>query len=225
MTLTLIVLLSVLFVATHLGMSHGPIRRGLVDGIGEWPFRGLYSLVSFLTLGPAAVLWWQNRHLGGVLWELPFWGERIVAAVLVFLALFLLFQLLATPSPAGMMPAKSEARGVLRITRHPMNMGLALWGLAHVLANGTVGDVAFFGSFVAVGVLGPYHQDSRLKRGRGESYVEFCRQTSVLPFGAILRGRNRLALDELSFPLAVISTALFAALLIFHGRFFGGELF
>jgi uncharacterized membrane protein len=225
MTLSLIVLFSVLFVVTHLGLSHDPIRRGLVDTIGEWPFRGLYSLVSFLTLGPAAVLWWQNRHLGAVLWELPFWTERIIAGMLVFFGLFLLFQLLATPSPASMMPAKAEARGILRVTRHPMNMGLAFWGLAHLLANGTVGDVAFFGSFVVVGIIGPYHLDARHKRNKGEEFTEFCKQTSVLPFGAILRGRNRLALDELSFPLALISTAAFVALLLFHSRFFGGELY
>jgi uncharacterized membrane protein len=225
MTLSLIVLFSVLFVVTHLGLSHDPIRRGLVDTIGEWPFRGLYSLVSFLTLGPAAVLWWQNRHLGAVLWELPFWTERIIAGVLVFFGLFLLFQLLATPSPASMMPAKAEARGILRVTRHPMNMGLAFWGLAHLLANGTVGDVAFFGSFVVVGIIGPYHLDARHKRNKGEEFTEFCKQTSVLPFGAILRGRNRLALDELSFPLALISMAAFVALLFFHSRFFGGELY
>jgi uncharacterized membrane protein len=225
MTLTLIVLFSVLFVVTHIGLSHDPIRSRLVEKIGEWPFRGLYSVVSFLTLGPAAVLWWQNRHLGAVLWELPFWGERIIAAALVFFGFVLLFQLLATPSPASMMPAKAEARGILRVTRHPMNMGLALWGLAHLLANGTVGDVAFFGSFVAVGLIGPYHLDARHKRNKGEEFAEFCKQTSVLPFGAILRRRNRLALDELSFPLALISTAVFIALLFFHGRIFGGEVF
>jgi uncharacterized membrane protein len=224
MILTLIVVFSILFMLTHIGLSHGEIRQGLVDKLGQWPFRGLYTLVSIGTLGPAAVLWWQNRHLGPVLWELPFWPERIVAAALVLFALLLFFQSLATPSPAGMAPAKTQARGVLRITRHPMNMAFALWGLAHLLANGTVGDVAFFGTFVVVGVLGAYHMDARIKRSRGEPFAEFCRQTSVLPFGAIVRGRNRLAADELSFPLAVIGVAVFIALGVFHSRFFGGEI-
>ncbi|MEJ2582546.1 MAG: NnrU family protein, partial [Acidobacteriota bacterium] len=74
-------------------------------------------------------------------------------------------------------------------------------------------------------IIGPYHLDARHKRNKGEEFTEFCKQTSVLPFGAILRGRNRLALDELSFPLALISTAAFVALLLFHSRFFGGELY
>jgi len=225
MILILIIVFSALFVVTHLGLSHGAVRQGLVDKLGLWSFRGLYSLISFLTLGPAAVLWWQNRHLGPVLWELPWWPERIIAALLVLFGLLLFFQSLATPSPASMAPAKNEARGVLRITRHPMNMALALWGLAHLLANGTLGDVVFFGSFVIVGVVGAYHMDARLKREKGDEFRAFCKQTSVLPFGAILRGRNRLAVDELSFPLAVIGIAVFVALTFFHHRFFGGEIF
>jgi len=225
MTLTLIVLFSVLFAVTHLVLSHGSIREGFVQKMGQWPFRGLYSLIAFLTLGPAAVLWWQNRHLGAVLWELPFWPERIIAGLLVLFGFFLFFQSLATPSPAGMAPAKDEARGILRVTRQPMNMAFALWGLAHLLANGTVGDVAFFGSFVVVGVVGAYHQDIRLKKSKGEVFTEFCRETSVLPFSAILRGRNRLAIDELSFPLALITVVVFVALTFFHSHFFGGELF
>jgi uncharacterized membrane protein len=225
MTLTLIVMFSALFVVTHLVLSHDTIREAGVKSIGQWPFRGLYSLIAFLTLGPAAVLWWQNRHLGAVLWELPIWPVRVLAAVIMFFALQLLLLSMATPSPASLAPAKIEARGILRVTRHPMNIGLAMWGLAHLLGNGTVGDIAFFGSFVVVGVIGPYHLDTRYKRSKGEEFKEFCQQTSVLPFGAILRGRNRLVLDELSFPLAVIAVVLFAVLTIFHSRFFGGQLF
>jgi uncharacterized membrane protein len=225
MILTLIVVFSALFVATHLVLSHGAIRENLVAKLGEWPFRGLYSVVSFLTLGPAAVLWWQNRHLGPVLWELNPWVERGIALVLMLFAIQLLVLMLANPSPASMMPGDNEPRGIIRITRHPMNMGLALFGLSHLLANGAVADIAFFGSFFVLGVAGPFHMDARLTKKRGESFAEFCRQTSVIPFVAIARGRTTFRAEEISFPLFVIGIVIFVALVIFHGRLFGADIF
>lgn len=225
MILTLIVVFSALFVVTHLGLSHGAIRESLVAKLGQWPFRGLYSAVSFLTLGPAAVLWWQNRHLGPVLWQLDPWVERGVGLVLMLFAIELLVLMLGNPSPASMMPGNNEPRGILRVTRHPMNMGLALFGLAHMLANGTVGDLAFFGMFFVVGVVGPFHMDARLKEQRGEGFAEFCRKTSVIPFVAIARGRTTFSPEEISFPLFVIGVAAYVALVIFHGRLFGADIF
>ena len=52
-------------------------------------------------------------------------------------------------------------KGVLRITRHPLFAGLALWGLAHVLVNGFLSDVVFFGGFPLFSLLGGAHQDAR----------------------------------------------------------------
>ncbi len=225
MILILIVVFSALFVLTHLLMSHGAIRENLVARLGQWPFRGLYSVISFLTLGPAAVLWWQNRHLGPVLWQLNPWVERGIALVLMLSAIELIALSLANPSPASMLPGSNEPRGVLRITRHPMNMGLALFGLAHLLANGAVGDVAFFGSFFVLGTAGPFHLDARLKKQRGEGFAEFCRQTSVFPFVAIARGRTAFRADEIAFPLFLIGVVVFVAVVIFHGRFFGADIF
>jgi uncharacterized membrane protein len=225
MVLTLIVVFSALFVVTHFGLSHGAIRENLVAKLGEWPFRGLYSLVSFLTFGPAAVLWWQNRHLGPVLWELNPWVERGIALVLMLVAIQLLVLMLANPSPASMMPGNNEPHGILRVTRHPMNMGLALFGIAHLAANGALGDVAFFSMFVLVGLFGPFHMDARLKKKRGEGFAEFCRKTSVIPFVAIARGRTAFKPEEISFPLFLVGVVLYVVLVIFHGRFFGADLF
>ena len=225
MILILIVVFSALFVVTHLLMSHGAIRENLVAKLGQWPFRGVYSVVSFLTLGPAAVLWWQNRHLGPVLWEFNPWVERGIALVLMLVAVEFLALMLADPSPASMLPGSKEPRGILRVTRHPMNMGLALFGLAHLLANGTVGDIAFFGSFFVLGVVGPFQMDARLKKTRGEAYVEFCRQTSVIPFVAIARGRTTFRADEISFPLFLIGVIVYVILVVFHGKFFGSGIF
>jgi uncharacterized membrane protein len=225
MILTLIIVFSALFVVTHLGLSHGAIRENLVAKLGTWPFRGLYSAISIVTLTTAAVLWWQNRHLGPVLWELPYWVERGIALVLMLFAIEFLVLMLANPSPASMLPGNTEPRGILRVTRHPMNMGLVLFGLTHLLANGTVGDVAFFGSLVIVGVAGPFHQDARLKKQRGETFAEFCRQTSVIPFVAILRGRTSFRADEISFPLFLIAVVVYVVLVIYHGRLFGADIF
>ena len=225
MILILIVVFSLGFVLSHMLLSHGEIRASLVAKMGQWPFRGFYSLVSFLTLGPAAVLWWQNRHLGPVLWEFNPWVERGIALVLMLFAIELIVLMLANPSPASMLPGNNEPRGILRITRHPMNMGLALFGLAHMIANGTVGDLAFFGSFFIVGIVGPFHLDARLKKQRGEGFAEFCRQTSVIPFVAIARGRTKFRADEISVPLFLIGVIVFVALVIFHGRLFGADIF
>ena len=51
----------VAFVGLHFMMSH-PLRAGLVGRLGENGFLGVYSLVSFATLGwaiAAFVGWWQ----------------------------------------------------------------------------------------------------------------------------------------------------------------------
>lgn len=221
MALILVVGLSFLFVATHFGLSHGRIRQGLVEKLGEWPFRGLYSVVSVLTLGGAAVVLWGHRGIGPVLWQLSRPLAAVVALVLMFLAFEFLALSLATPSPTGMMPAQPEARGVLRITRHPMNLGFACFGLAHALAKGTLGDASFFGAIFVVGFLGAYHQDRRKTREAAAGFQEFRAQTSVLPFAAILTGKNRLAPRELSLPLLVLGALGFAAVAVFHGSLFG----
>jgi len=88
-----------------------------------------------------------------------------------------------------------------------------------------VGDVAFFSTFVLIGVIGPFHMDARLKKERGEPFIEFCRQTSVIPFVAIIRGRTKFRPEEISFPLFLIGVIVYVTLVIFHGRFFGADIF
>lgn len=223
-TLNWLIVLSLLFPITHLVLSHRPLRGGLIKVMGEWPFRGLYSLISFATLGGAGYLFWHNMHTGPLLWELPGWLQLIFTGPLMLLALLLLLTSLATPSPAGMMPVAMEVRGVLRITRHPMNIGIGCFGLAHVMANGWLGDVTFFGSLAALGLLGPFHQDRRKAAELGESFQQLQEQTSIIPFAAILAGRTKLVLSELKLPLVLIAVALFVVLLIFHGTLFGIDI-
>ena len=220
--LILIVTFSLLFPATHMLLSHGRIRETLVRVLGgEWRFRGVYTLVSFLTFFPLVFLWWPNRQLGPQLWELPVWLERAISLPLMLLAVVLFVMMLAAPSPASMRPGAPVARGILSVTRHPMNMAFACFGIAHVAANGYLGDVFFFGQFAVLGLAGAFHQDARLARTRDESFREFMAATSVLPFAAILQGRQRLAGDRRTLTALLVAIAVLVALVLIHHKLFG----
>ena len=220
MSLFILILLSGLFVVTHIGMSSDPYRKRMVDKLGEWGFKIVYSLVSFATLGGAIVIYAGHKSLGPVLWKTSVWAYPLV--YLIMLIGFLLFFLsLVTPSPTGMMPAKSEARGVLRITRHPMNMGFACFGLAHLLANAALGDIFFFGSIFVTGFAGAYHQDRRKAQERGDDFQLFQSQTSILPFAALVQGKTRLDAGEFSKPLLIAAMAAYVAAILLHKKLFG----
>jgi len=218
--LFLLLLLSVLFAVTHLGMSHDPYRARMVARLGPQGFRAVYSLVSLVTLGGAVWVFATHRGMGPLLWTLPGWMLPLVY-LLMLLSFLLLALSVATPSPTGMLSNSMEARGVLRVTRHPMNMGFACFALAHLLANGALGDVFFFGSIFLVGFAGAYHQDRRKALEHGEPFRAFQDQTGVLPFAAILRARTRLDLAELSRPLLVAAVAAYLALILLHKTLFG----
>lgn len=220
MVLAMLILMSVLFAVTHIGMSHDPIRARLVERLGPMGFQGVYTIVSFITFGGAIWIFAGHRKTGPVLWTLHEWLYPVV--YLLMLAAFLLLVLsMRNPSPAGMIAGKMEARGILRITRHPMNMGLACFAMAHMIANGSLGDLFFFGSIFVVGFFGPYHQDRRKVREKGEAYVAFQNQTSVLPFAAIVQGKTRLETMELSVPFVVIAVLAFLSAILFHEDLFG----
>ncbi len=221
MALLAVALLSVLFAATHIGLSHGRIREGLVKRLGDLGFRAVYSLISIVTLvGAIAVFWRFGGAMGKELWEPSFW-LLVPVYPLVLLSFALLFLMLANPSPTGMVPASMEPRGVLRITRHPMNMGIAAFALGHMMANSRPGELFLFGSLFVVGFFGAYHQDRRKAAEKGEEFKAFRERTSVPPFAALIRGKTRLEPGEFSAVLLGLAVLAFVAMLFLHARIFG----
>ncbi len=225
MLLSLIIAFSLAFAFSHIVLCAEPLRTELVEKMGSMGFRVVYSFISIGTFAPAAVLAFTNRHLGPVLFVLPRWAELTIALILMFGAVQLIVLSLATPSPVSLIPAKAEARGILRITRHPMNMGWVAFGLAHIAANGTLSDVVFFGTcFVFVGLIGAFHMDSRKRRQGGDQIDAFFKETSVIPFAAILLRRQRVVLTELAWPMIILGILMWAALVFYHGQLFGAPL-
>ena len=216
----------ILFAGTHIIGSSVPVRTRLILALGLRGFKGFYTLVALATFIPLTYVYFTNKHAGTALF-VPGGGMRLVAQGLMLLAFVALAQGVATPSPlstqaemTGAVP--DRARGIQRITRHPQNLGFSLFGLAHCLANPNVADWLFFGGFVVYALVSAVHQDRRVRAVGPAAARQFQEQTSLVPFGAIVSGRQRLALREFSQTALWASVLLFIVVRIFHGRIFGG---
>jgi uncharacterized membrane protein len=223
-----IALWSTLFVVSHLLISSQTIRSRLVNRMGELPFRGLYSLVAFGTLIPLVMTFIGHKHAGAMLWYLrDFRTARSLTWLLMFAALIMLAASLISPSPGaiGARPSDSAGgvHGMLKLTRHPGHVAFSLFGFAHMLMNGWVGDVIFFGTFPALGILGGLHQDRRKLREMGESYRRFVEQTSFFPGAALASGRQHWSLADMPWVAIGIGSAIAVILVMFHPYLFGGS--
>lgn len=209
------------FAGSHLALSSRSTRRALIERFGAGPFAGLYSLVALITFVPLVWTYWQSRHDGPLLWSLRTTAWAVpLTLFLAALGIALVSASFAQPSVTGMDPrAQTRSHGITRITRHPLFVGLAIWGLAHTLVNGFLADVLFFGGFTAFGFLGAAHQDLRKQRDDSRLTV-FYTETSVFPFAAIAAGRNRLELSELPWPALAVGIAIAALLYLLHPMLF-----
>jgi uncharacterized membrane protein len=220
---------SLFFLLIHFGISGTRLRTALVARIGDGAYQGLFSLGSI-----AGLIWmiYAYRHAPSIpLWMAPR-GSRPLAYAVVLIGFLLAVIGLTTPSPTqvgGETRLKDGAdpvRGILRVTRHPFLSGVALWALAHLAMNGDLASLVLFGSLLLLAVGGPASIDAKRARALGERWVPFAQATSVVPFAAILGGRNSLyaALSEIGLWRPLVTLGVFVLLFHFHGRFFGSPL-
>jgi uncharacterized membrane protein len=219
------VLASVAFVASHIGLSTAPLRSRLVARLGETDFQILHGLVAVLTLGTLLAAYSQASHQI-YLWP-PGPGVRHLPLLVMPLALSLIVGgvLIPNPSATGMTGALDRtepARGVLRITRHPVMWGVGLWAAVHLVANGDLASLLLFGGFLLTALGGAWHLDRRLAATEGDRWRRFAEVTSFVPFAALLAGRQRWVWAELRRPL-LWGLGLFALLLAFHPALFGAR--
>jgi uncharacterized membrane protein len=209
------------FGASHLGLSSLRVRPRLVAALGETGYLGLYSVVALVTFVPMVRAWLGGIHGGTMLWNLRAIPAVHLAMLLVsWLSFTMALAALVQPSPASIGPrATTRARGLTRITRHPLFMNVGIWALAHVVLNGFVNDVLFFGGVFLVGLAGCLHQDAR-KRVTDPDLAGFFAETSLVPFAAIAAGRGRLEVSELPWLAMAVTGALSAALWRYHGALF-----
>jgi len=209
------------FVVTHF-VSSTPLRGAIAGAIGEKAWLGLYSLVAFATIGWMA--WAYGKAPLQPLWP----GLRLVPLAVMPFALALLVGGLMTRNPTAVMQERAmrsaePARGMVRITRHPLMWSFMLWAAAHVLARGDLASLVFFGGFLVVAAFGTVLIDARKCTALGEDWKRFAAVTSNVPFGAIAGGRNRFVAGEIGWRVLVVAAIAYAALLAVHGALFGAR--
>jgi len=220
--MTSLVLAALTFGGLHLLVSGTKLRDPLVARLGEQPYRALYSLISAVALGWLIVAYAKVR----VVMPTPLPAGKGLADLLVLAAFVLIVLGLLTPGPTlvgaeKLLEREDNVRGVHRITRHPFMWGVSLWALVHMALNPEPANVVFFGTFLAVALVGTFSIDAKRARLYGEAWARYAAKTSNIPFAAIAQRRNRLALGEIGFGKLAIALAAFGAFAYFHARFFG----
>ena len=219
----ILLIAAIALVVTHVVPSLPRIRSRIVATVGEGAFSGIYSLVAIACI--ATMVWAFNRVPQDFLWE-PGPGLRHLPALLMPLSLLLAVTGLLTPNPAsfgreGQLQEQIPARGIVRVTRHPFLWGVILWSIAHILANGDVGALIFFGGFFGLSVAGMIGLDRKRAVKYGEAWQRFVDVTSSVPFFAIIRGRNKLIISEIGWLKLVATIVVYVTLLFGHRLLFG----
>jgi uncharacterized membrane protein len=131
----------VIFLGAHSFTAFRGVRQGAIDRMGPIAYRILHSVVSLIGFVLIVIGFGQYRTEGWVqLWQPPAWG-RHATLMLMWFAFVALASMGKQPGRIG---------GWLR---HPMLVAIKIWALAHLLANGDLGGLVLFGSFLAWAVF------------------------------------------------------------------------
>lgn len=186
----LLILGIIIFLGTHTVATLRETRAGLVGKYGAGPYKIAYSAAALIGLVLIVEGFGAYRAGGWVqVWVPPFWMAHITKLLMWF----------AFVSLACMNPAPGRIRGWLR---HPMLVGIKIWALAHLLANGDLGGMILFGSFLAWAV---YDRISVKRRGdAGAPRLDHFTRADAMAL--------------------VIGTVAYLAMFMLHGRLIGVSL-
>ena len=185
------------FAVCHSGLAG--LRTYAEPVVGARFWRVIFAVVS-LPLALSCISYFVNHaHEGVQLWDatqLP--GIHSALFIANFVSFLFLY-----PSTFNLLEIAAIERpqlhlwesGVIRITRHPQAVGQFLWCAAHTLWLGTSTAVAASAILVLHHAFSVYHGDRRLKTRHGEAFEYVKSKTSVVPFAAILDGRQELPPD------------------------------
>jgi uncharacterized membrane protein len=129
-----------LFLGVHTLTTQRDLRARAVGAVGEGGYKIGYALASLL--GLVLIVWGFAHYRAAGMWEVwtPPTALKHIAVALML--------------PAVILVVAAYIRGRIYTTlKHPMLAGVKLWAAAHLLANGDLGSIILFGSFLGWAVF------------------------------------------------------------------------
>ena len=187
-------ILLVLFAVIHSGGA--ALRQRAEARIGARAWRLLFASASI----PSAVVvigWFLAHRYDGIrLWNLQgvpgmvplVWIGTAVSFLFLYPATYNLLEIPAVLKPQ----VRLYATGIIRISRHPQAIGQILWCITHALWIGSSFMLVTCFGLVAHHLFAVWHGDRRLQERFGAAFDDLIANSSVLPFRAVIDGRQQL---------------------------------
>ena len=115
-----------------------PVRDRMVAK-NENAWKGIYTLVSLVGIVLMVRGYAETREAPTFLYIAPYWLRHVAALLLLPVFVFFI---------APYFPGR-----IKNALKHPQLVAIKLWAFAHLLVNGTLGDVLLFGSFLVWAVV------------------------------------------------------------------------
>lgn len=202
------------FAIAHSGLAS--LRSRVEKIIGPRLYRVGFALVS-LPLATALIIYFFNHRYDGLqLWQVQgvpgvtsfVWVLSAISFLFLYPATFNLLEIAAITKPQ----VHLYETGIIRITRHPQMVGQVIWCIAHTLWLGTSFTLVTSIGLILHHLFGVWHGDRRLSYRYGPAFASVKSRTSIVPFLAIIQGRQTLNLLEFLRP-AYLGVAIFIYLL------------
>jgi uncharacterized membrane protein len=218
------VMLGLLLVFALLHSGGASLRAWGAERIGERAWRLLFAAVSIPSAVVVVAYFLAHRYDGLRLWNLQdqpwivplVWTGTAISFLFLYPATYNLLEIPAVLKPQ----VRLYATGIIRVSRHPQAVGQILWCATHLLWIGSSFMVATCAGLIAHHLFAVWNGDRRLRHRFGEAFEELRASTSVIPFRAVLDGRQQLVAAEFLRP-AQLGIAIAVGVFWWAHRFIG----
>ncbi len=186
------------FAIAHSGLA--ALRPWGEAKIGARLYRIIFALVSIPFATVLIIYFINHRYDGLQLWQIQgipgikvlVWILSAVSFIFLYPATFNLLEVAAVQKPQ----VHLYETGIIRISRHPQMVGQIIWCIAHTLWIGSTFMLATSVGLIAHHLFAVWHGDRRLQIRHGDSFTKVKERTSIVPFLAVIDGRQTLKWQE-----------------------------